>query len=397
MLELRTVTSDEFIPWLHAESRAYGNRLDNDPEVLRPHFDLARSIAIFEDGSVVGGAHSHSIAMSIPGGAARIAGVANIAVQPTHRRQGVLTQMMRHQIHDIHARGEPMAALFASESAIYGRFGYGIGSLREQWAIDRHHNRYARRHEPGGRLRFVDPADITRELPEVCRRSTVGRPGLIEKPLHHWEQESRAPEHQQGGRGGLFYVAYDDDAGRTQGYAKYRTTGSTLVVNELMAVTRDANAALWRFCFDVDLITRTEAEKRPVDDPMPWLLADPRRLQRSTRDGMWLRLVDAPAALQLRTYQTDDRLTLQISDDLCDWNNGCFDLAGSPDGAACRPSQSTPDLSLTIAGLASAYLGAAGFTTLSQAGLVNEQTPGALHRADKMFAVPQQPWTPHNF
>ena len=134
MLELRNVTPDEFVAWCRAEARAYGNRLQGDPEVLRPHFDLDRSIAVLDDKNIVAGAHSHRLEMSVPGGSAMVAGVANIAVQPTHTRRGIMTQMMRHQIHDLHDRGEPLAGLFASESVIYGRFGYGVGSC--DWRLN---------------------------------------------------------------------------------------------------------------------------------------------------------------------------------------------------------------------------------------------------------------------
>jgi predicted acetyltransferase len=396
MLEMRTVTPDEFAQWLRAEARAHGNRLDHDPEELRPHFDLDRSIAVFDQGNIIGGAHSHRLEMSIPGGSAVVAGAANVAVQPTHRRRGVMTRMMHHQIKDIHERGEPLAALFASESIIYGRFGYGIGSLHERWMIERQYNGYARPCESAGRIVFVDPADITKELPEVFRRSTMDRPGVFQRALHQWERDSQAPEHRQGGPGGLFYAAYED-GGRVDGYVTYRTSRPTLIVNELMAATREANTALWRFCFDMDLITCTEALKRPVDDPLPWMLADPRRLQRSTRDGMWVRLIDVTASLKLRRYMQSDRLVLEVRDELCPWNDGRFELEGSSEGATCRASSSSPDLVLAVSALASAYLGTVSFSTLSQAGLVDERTPGALMRADRMFAVRYQSWTPHNF
>ena len=396
MLEMRSVTADEFVQWVRVEARAYGNRLNIDPEVLRPRFDLDRSIAVFDQGNIVGGAHSHRVEMSIPGASAVIAGVANIAVQPTHRRRGVMTRMMHHQINDIHERGEPLAALFASESIIYGRYGYGIGSLHEQWTIDRQYNGYARAYKSSGRIVFVDPVDITKEFPEVFRRSTLDRPGVFQKPLHQWERESQAPEHRQGGPGGLFYAAYEE-GGIVEGYVAYRTARPTLVVNELMAATKEANAALWRFCFDMDLMSCTEALKRPVDDPLPWMLADPRRLQRSTRDGMWVRLIDVGASLKLRRYMQSDRLVLEVRDELCSWNEGRFELEGSSEGATCRTSSSSPDLVLAVSDLASAYMGAVSFSTLAQAGLVDERTPGALLRADRMFAVQYQPWTPHNF
>ena len=396
MLELRTVAPDEFVEWVRVESRAYGNRLDDDPEVLRPHFDLDRSIAVFDQGNIIGGAHSHKFEMSLPGASAVVAGVANIAVQPTHRRRGVMTRMMLHQIKDIHERGEPFAALFATESGIYGKYGYGIGSLQERWTIERQHNGYARPYESPGQIVFVDPADITKELPEVFRQSMKDRPGVFQRAPYEWERDSQAPEHQLGGSGGLFYAAYED-GGRVDGYVTYRTTRPTLVVNELMAVTEEATSALWRFCFDMDLMSFTEAQRRPVDDPLPWMLADPRQLQRSTRDGMWLRLIDVADCLKLRRYMQSDRLVLEVRDELCPWNEGRFELEGSIDGASCRASNSSPDLILAVADLASAYLGAVSFSTLSQAGLVDERTPGALLRADRVFAVQYQPWTPHHF
>ena len=351
---------------------------------------------VLDEGDIVGGAHSHQLEMAVPGASAVTAGVANIAVQPTHRRRGVLTRMMRHQIHDLHERGEALAALFASESVIYGRFGYGVGSLYERWIIDRQFTEYAHPTASNGQIRFIDPEDIPKELPDVFRRSTVGRPGVFHRAPHHWERDSRAPEHRQSGPGGLFYAAYTD-GDNMDGYVTYRTNSPNLVVNELIATTREATAALWRFCFDMDLMTSTEAIKRPVDDPLPWMLADPRRLQRSTRDALWLRLIDVSTSLKLRRYMHDGRLVFEVRDDICPWNQERFELEGSTEGATCRTTKSSPDLVLGVPQLASAYLGAVSFSTLAQAGLAEERTPGALLRADRMFATEFKPWTPHNF
>ena len=396
MLEMRTVAPEEFAQWVRAEARGYGNRLAVDPDTLRPHFDLDRSIAVFDGKNIVGGAHSHRREMSIPGATAVVAGVANIAVQPTHTRQGVMTRMMSHQIEDIHQRGEALAALFSTESVIYGRFGYGVGSWRERWSIERQFTRFARPHESRGRIVFVDPEDITKDLPEISRRSAKDRPGVFQKPLYHWERESQASEHRQGGQGGLFYAVYEED-GRLDGYVKYRTARPNLIVQELMAVTPEAVKALWRYCFDLDLMTCTEALSRPVDDPLPWMLADPRRLQRTVRDGLWVRLIDAGEALGMRRYAQNGSLVLEVRDELCPWNDGRFRLEGFPEGATCRASTSSPDLAVAVSGLASAYMGAVSFSTLAQAGLVDELTPGALLRADGMFAVGCQPWTPYGF
>ena len=401
--ELRPVADEEFLQWLRAESRAHSNRLDHDPEELRPHFDLSRSLAVFEGNNVVGGCQHHRLEMSIPGGVSVVAGVANVAVQPTHTRQGIMTRMMRRQLDDIHHLGEPLAALFASESAIYGRFGYGVGTQHEFWKLERPYNGYARKYESPGRVVFVEPDEICQKLPEVYRRATAGHPGVFPKPPHKWDEESSAPDARDPeprvrgrGRGGLFYAAYEED-GRLDGYVAYRSNRPAIIVNELMAATRNATAALWRFVFDLDLMGVTEASKRPLDDPLPWMLADPRRLQRTIRDGVWLRVVDAAAALEQRSYAVEDRLTLEIRDSLCPWNQSAFLLEAGPEGAECRPANTPPDITMDISALASAYLGGVSFTTLHGAGLADEHTVGALRRADRMFAVGRQPWTPFNF
>ena len=396
MLELRQVTAAEFAEWVRVEARAYGNRLNADPEILRPHFDLDRSIVVLDGANIVGGAHSHLQEISVPGSSSAIAGVANIAVQPTHRRRGIMTTMMHHQLKDVHRRGEPLAGLFASESAIYGRFGYGVGSLREEWSIERHNSGYSRRFDCPGAFAFIDPKDIGTLLPDVFRRSTMGRPGVFQKAAHLWQREAQAPEHRQGGRGGIFYVGYYE-GGQLEGYARYRTNVDTVIVQELMATGRDAGAALWRFCFDTDLVTRAEAERRPVDDPLPWMLADPRRLQRGTRDGLWLRLVDVAAALPLRKYAVAGQLVIEVQDDVCPWNARRYFLEGSPEESTCQPTEAEPDIAITVAALASTFLGTVTFSALALAGLAEEKKPGAFHRANHMFSVQQQPWTPCGF
>ena len=110
MLELRNITPDEFERWMRTESRAHSNRSHHDPEALRPHFDSALTIAVFEDGQIVGGAHSHLLGMSVPGGGATVASVSNVEVQPMHTQRGIMTQMMSHQIDGIHERSEPLAS-----------------------------------------------------------------------------------------------------------------------------------------------------------------------------------------------------------------------------------------------------------------------------------------------
>jgi predicted acetyltransferase len=203
----------------------------------------------------------------------------------------------------------------------------------------------------------------------------------------------------------LFFVAYETDEG-VEGHLAYRVKeawdirtgpGHTLQVEELMATTRDAYAALWRYCFDADLIRTVEGWKRPVDESLLYMLANPRGLGVRVRDGTWLRLVEAPAALEGRAYGTEGRLVFDLHDGFCPWNEGRWELEAGPAGATYRSTTKEPDLVLGAGELASMYLGTVPAGALARAGRVEEITAGALGIADAMFASDPAPWCPYIF
>ena len=202
----------------------------------------------------------------------------------------------------------------------------------------KHHTAYARKHESPGQIVFLDPADIGEKLPDVFRRGTRWPvPPCSQRAPHHWERDARDPIHSQGGPGGVFYAAYVQD-GRIDGYVNYRTQRPAVIVNELMAATPRSQR---RPCGgSVSTSTSTSA---PRPSSARWTTRCPgcwptrAASSASTRDGLWVRIVDVAAALELRQYLANDHLTLQIQDDFCPWNDRCFELDGSLEGATCRP------------------------------------------------------------
>src|SRR3989442_6067919 len=117
---------------------------------------LERMHAAWSDDAIVGGAAAFMFNMTVPGGDLPTAGVSVVGVYPTHRRRGVLRSLMRAQLDDVHERGEPMAALWASEETIYGRFGYGVASWCGEIDIPREFSGFAQPFERSGRIRFVE-------------------------------------------------------------------------------------------------------------------------------------------------------------------------------------------------------------------------------------------------
>ena len=362
---------------------------------------LERMQAAWADSAIVGGAAAFTFNLTVPGGDLATAGVSIVGVYPTHRRRGVLRALMRAQLDDVHERGEPLAALWASEESIYGRFGYGLASFCGEMTLAREYASFAEPVEPEGSLRLLDPDDALEVLPGVFERIRRQWPGMFSRNRLWWEHREIAdPEDRREGAGPKRWVAYERD-GSIEGYAVYRhkpgfeqgTSTAELRVLEALGATPAAVRDLWGYLLAVDWIATVKASLLPPDHPLFLLLARPRRMRYRMGDGLWVRLVDVGAALSGRRYSAEGELVLEIADAFCPWNEGRWKLEG---GTAER-SRKQPDLRLPVQSLASAFLGGVAFAALARAGQVEELRHGAVARADVLFRWDRHPWCPEIF
>jgi predicted acetyltransferase len=386
--------------------RAFGASLPTDEElaISKEITEFDRTLAFFDGTEMVATAGIFSYEMTVPGGALPCGGVTRVSVLSTHRRRGLLTAMMRRQLDDMRERGEPLAALYASEAPIYGRFGYGLATYQASVEIERRHAAFARKVTGSGRLSMVDVPTAVGAFSRVWEQARHSQPGMLGLD-ERWIRNALADlEVVREGASPQYRVLYQTD-GRPSGFAIYRIKlewdasgpNGTLRLGMLIAASAEAYAALWRHVLDVDLMARVSAEMRPVDEPLRFLLADSRQPKTRIEDGVWLRLVDVAAALAGRRYPVEGRLALRIRDAFCPWNDGSYDLVGGPAGAECKSTGSTPDLELEAADLAAVYLGGNRFRALFEAGRIEELRPGAVARADVMFATDRAPWCPSHF
>ena len=391
-IQIRPIAEDEFAEWSRAEARAFGFHADDEYiERSRWMAEPDRTFAAFADGKIVGTATTRSAALTTPGGQAPLGFVDEVTVLPTHRRRGVMTRIMQAQLRQMRERGEPFAALSASESAIYERIGYGIATWADSWTIGRNHTAFKIEPNGGGNLQFITADQARTEWPQLHARVAPNIAGMVRYPPAYWRAALRDAPGQRRGMSEFFHVAYLRD-GKIAGLASYRISDRTVSVVFILGEDPEAEAELWRFCFSMDLVTEIRAFNRPTDDPIPWRLEDPRRLERHTRDHMWLRLVDIRAALESRRYAAEGELTLRVRDDFCHWNDGAYRLQASSNGATAAPTKSAPDLELTAAELAAVYLGANSFDRLARAGRVRELAKGAAKRADRLFRTERMGW-----
>ena len=402
--EMRPVTSDELPAFIRVDGAAYSSpQTDEGIEAARGSFEFDRSLAAVEDGRFIGAAGAMSFDLTLPGYTTiPAAGVTWVAVLPTHRRRGVLTALMRRQLEDMRARGEALAVLTASESAIYRRFGYGAATSVMYTEIERAHSAFLSPVNVSGRYRLIEhEAAISEILPPLYEDVRRARVGELSRTPAKWKSQFRTPNAPFNGFGPRLYAVYESDSGWVDGAVIYRaklewTNGipdGTLQVSELIARTPEAYAALWRYCLDVDLVARVRGLHRPVDEPLRWMLADSRRLRVThLADNLWVRLLDIPAALTARRYATVGQITFEVGDAFLSDLAGRYTLEGGHDGASCARSDHPADLSLDAAALGATYLGGVSFTNLARAGLVREETPGALARADALFATFPAPY-----
>src|SRR3954463_5028737 len=257
-----------------------------------------RMHATWSDGSIVGGAGAFTFELSVPGGDLPTAGVSVVGVYPTHRRRGVLRSLMRAQLDDAHERGEPLAALWASEETIYGRFGYGLASFAGEIKLAHEYTSFAQQFEPEGTIRFLEPDEARETVSPVYERARRLTPGMFSRDQLWWEQrEVRDPEERREGAGPKRWVAYERD-GSVDAYACYRhkpgwdegSTVAELRVIEALAATPTAERDLWGYLLSIDWKATLSAYLLPPDHPLFLLLATPRRLRYRMGDGIWGRL-----------------------------------------------------------------------------------------------------------
>ncbi|MFJ8748544.1 GNAT family N-acetyltransferase [Streptomyces sp. NPDC102441] len=407
--DLRVLSAAESDAWFGCLQLAFGGILFS-PESREMYAALAepqRALAHWDGADCVGTAGSYSFRLTVPGGAAvPAAGVTGVSVSSTHRRQGLLTAMMRRQLDDVHSWGEPLAVLLASEPGIYGRFGYGAATAEMNLRIDTSLVRLALPPGTDGvRVRRSSPAQALDACEAVYGRLAAARPGtLLRQP--GWERVPvNDPESGRKGGSALQCVLAERD-GEVTGYVTFHLRPAwddagprgTVAVRDLAALDPASYAALWRYLFGIDLTTSVECHNRPADDAVLRLVSDVRRCDVRLRDGMYVRLVELGAALEARSYRAPVDVVLEVEDTFCPWNAGRWRLTADAKGAAtCRRTDDEPELALSVTELGAAYLGGVSLTTLAAAGKVRELRMGARAEAALAFSSDVQPWYPHGF
>ncbi len=408
-MQIRPITADEVPAWCAAMQTGFlSGEGDVDAEVRRPGLDLDRTLGAFDGGQVVATYRSYSTEVTVSGThdgtetARLVSGSAITAVSTTatHRRRGLLRDMMRQDLVATRDREETVAVLVAADYRIYGRFGFGPATDACRWQVQ---SKTAELSASGslGSVTMVDRAAARSAVADLFERQRRRRAGDLAYTERFWDLDFgilRMPSWPEPKKV-LSALAVDGDR-QPIGLVRFRfeeefqdnRPGGTVFVESFVAAAPAAETLLWAFLISLDWPDRVVAPLRPVDEVLPWLLVDGRQAAGDqASDHLWLRPMDIAKMLTARRYSAAVDCVLDVVDPL-GLSGGRYRLDATPDGAMCRPTTETADVVLGLAGLGSISLGGRSLVTLRSAGRVEEVRPGTVAKLDMAFRAPQAPW-----
>ena len=407
MFEVRAILPDDAELFRRRVSRGFGGDADTDTaaaERFEAIFEYDRTLAAFDGDDIIGTGAGFSLGLTVPGGAeVPMGGTTVITVQPTHRRRGVLRSLMERHFDDVAERGEPLVGLWASESSIYGRFGYGQATYRHIASMSSPGVDFGRGSVKGS-VRLLEADEAGPVIRSVYERARSGRAGMLTRSDAWWTHRLMAdPEAWRDGKSARRYVVHEED-GSVTGYASYRQKSNwedsladgTVDVIEVIATTSASHSGIWSFLTSVDLFPKVEWWNMPCDDPLPFKITDPRRVRRRLTDALWVRVMDIPAALSARSYDYDGHLVFAVEDASRPENTGTYRLEVSDGDGRCERVSGAGEVVVDIDVLGHLYLGAGDALGMAAAGRI-EGDQGGVTSLHRIMRTDQQPWCPEVF
>jgi predicted acetyltransferase len=311
-----------------------------------------------------------------------------VSTAATHRRQGLARRVIEAVHEDLDDRGEPLSSLYASEGGIYEHLGYGVGSQQRGISID------ARQAEirPEFRLkstgvRYLADDDVVAATTRIWERFRRLRAGELQVDAAYRQFLFDGSNKSEDGLTAAMYLAHED------GFASYRIKmnwneghpAHEMHLSYLAAVTPQAHLALWQTLLGVDLVGTITSRQVAIDDPLPFLLTNPRVVRTTeANDAVWLHCRDIAICFSSRTYRTEDRLVVEA--DGLRWA-----IEGGSNRASCRQVKTKPDLVTSHAWLSALLYGGVLPSALVAGRRMTARNADVLRRADLFFPTSLAP------
>lgn len=361
-------------------------------------------------GQIVGTGGADQYVLTVPGGnTIGMAGIMGMGTLPTHKRKGIFSSVINKLHSQAKERGDVIAGLWASQSLLYTRFGYGLSTLREDWTINTNHTKLLKQKKESIRFELVDKEKALIEIPKIYDTFRKCQNGATDRTEGYWNyilyEDDSAKYNKSGNCGFFFVLAYKDN--KPSGYAIYnfnKESGvaheddkGTLDVQEIISTDKETNIALWHYIFGIELVEEIKINQRAPGDPLYLMLENPRKLKRETIDGLWVRIVDPIKMLEKRKYNSEGNITICIAGQNQKDIEGTYSIETDGTNTEVKKVNKKPDISMKASDLSSIYFGAVSPGEYFQAGNLEIENQNSLIELSKMFFVQQAPWCNTDF
>lgn len=355
-------------------------------------YPMQWSRGLFLDGRLVASLLVLPYTCHVEGAELRTGGIADVACLPEHRRKGYVARLLRDTLADMHERDMVLSALGTPHVPLYRRFGWEVASTILDCRFPT--KRAAVRTGPPlrGHAERVSPDDW-RRLDRIYNAQLQGRNSGLRRWEQRWRRTVLTAGHKQRD-----IAVWVDETGEDRGYAVYRETGwrenrrGDLIVREAVALDGEAYRALTAYLLTHDLTADT-LWTGVEEEPLFSVLEDPGIVQTERRHGLLFRILDLPAAINVRPCYTARPVSLRfaVQDTDCPWNNGTWRITGELGRMDSHRTSGEPDLSLSIGTLTALYNGFLSPSVAYAAGLMEIGSAAALDKAAALFGTRHRP------
>ncbi len=369
-------------------------------DLIRTIHPPGRTLGAFDGDEIVGTFGGLALDLTTPGSRIPMEGTTAVTVFPTHRRMGLMNEMMRLHLVNAVEHGYAVAGLWASETSIYGRYGYGIATYADTITMVARDIRF-RDGIDIDRVRRISVEDALAVLPPVFDRVLIHTPGMYSRSAAWWELEVlHDADWRKRGKTSLRVVVHETPDG-PDGYAIYRHeagdsddghSGKTVHIAEVTAATERAHASLWSYLTNIDGSPNVRLWNSRIDEPLPMKLVEPRRIKVDSQfDALWILILDVTTALEARTFEQDGSVRFTVTNAFRTDVEGNYKLAVTEGIASCVRIEGETDISVDLDVLGALYLGGGDALAYFAAGRLRADADAVAHM-HKLFRTAQPPW-----
>jgi predicted acetyltransferase len=348
--------------------------------------DNLRSLAVFEQRSIVATLSAYVVEISLPGGVhAAATALVDIGVVPERRGLGLARALVAAFCSRARDRGETLAVLNTDVTGLYERFGFGVATTEWSATVPLRRATPLPGSDRRGQVRLIEVTEAQGMLPEIFASLRQDRVGEVLRTSQWWE-EHFADATRVGAPMEFAVIERDGDV---RGYVAFvrASAQSGLVVVELVVTDDGSSRELLEFVGDLTDGGPIRLRAQPLD------ALDERAADREASPQLWLRVLDVPRALSLRRYAAASRTVLAMRDELLEANCGRFLLETHADGtASVTPSNDEAAIALDVGVLGRVFLGGSTFSELATSGEIVVGDASALASIDRAFATTRMPF-----